>query len=100
MEDGELAVSGRMDIKFDDIGTGLKAGFYRRKRILQVAVRWRQHTGGCAGVILEVTRVKLLRDASVDQQCRRSRPMGCEQAGVVEINEQSEQKHAQSKCPS
>jgi hypothetical protein len=90
MEDSELAVSGRMDIKLDDIGAGLEAGFHRRERILQVAVRWRQHTGSRAGVVSEVRRIELLRDATVGQQCRRPRDTGCEQAGVIEINEKSE----------
>src|SRR5690606_38115239 len=82
MEDGALAVGGRVDIDFHDVGTGCKGGLHGGNRILEQGVFGRVDAFGGAGVVLEVGAGECVMDAAMRDEAKlrvgwRSDSPGC-----------------------
>ena len=82
----EFAVGGGMNIDFDDVGAGLKAGPHRADRILQVSVGRRQHPRGRAGVVLQVAFVETLRHSPMCEHDRLAFAVGRQKIAVVDVD--------------
>jgi hypothetical protein len=86
MKHRELAVSRRMNVEFDDVGPGCKAGSHRIDRVLQILMGWRQHSRCRTGFVLQLAFVEALGNAAMCQQDRFAFPMAGEMVGVVDVD--------------
>src|SRR3954453_22074941 len=68
MEDGELAVSGWLDIKFDHIGFEPKRLAHGSNRVFEILMFWWINTCSCAGIVGDALRVKRLCHPPMSQQ--------------------------------
>jgi hypothetical protein len=70
MEYGKFAIGRRMDIKFNSVGTCLKAGFHRGNSVLNENIARGQHSCGGTSVSLYTSHVISRSDPAMGKQDR------------------------------
>jgi hypothetical protein len=84
VEDGKLAVSGRMDVEFERVCAKREGGFHRGYCVFEEGMARRQHAIGSARFRSEIRAVEILGKAAMRKHRRDAFRTARQQRGVVE----------------